>query len=252
MVSAAWNLWEDDPNDPTEYPIEDEMGEDAIQRDITELLRPLLVRYLADKGVKAYVGADQFIYWVKGNPTAVVSPDVYVMPGLPQTVRPRCWKVWLANVVPSFALEVMAWDKKRKDVTESPERYGELGTQELVIFDPYAFERRRVGPRFRVHRRNAQGKLALVEETNADRVHSEALGCFVRAVGETVDLRLRIGTGPKGDELFPTDAELAKAERVRATTARLRGKLERAARLEAEAEVAKLRAELERLRKQSR
>ncbi|UQA59636.1 Uma2 family endonuclease [Polyangium aurulentum] len=262
MSNAAWQLEENDPDDPTFYPSTDDMGEDTIQRLITELLRPLLERYLAAHGIQAFVGADQFIYWEKGNPRATVAPDVYVMPGLPQDLVPRCWKVWRTGVAPSFALEVMSEEDDGKDLEDSPRRYEALGVKEVIVFDPYvnvASGRMR----FRVHRRNEQGRLVLVQTTNADRVHSEVLGCFLRAVGQDATLRLRIAVGPAGDELFPTEAEeerakareerkAFKAEQEAREAERKARQAERKAREAAEAEIAKLRAEIEQLRARSR
>ena len=63
-------------DDPTFYPSTDNMGEDFVQTLITELLRPLLARFLAEQGIPAFVGADQFIYWAKGDPRACVAPEV--------------------------------------------------------------------------------------------------------------------------------------------------------------------------------
>ncbi len=62
--------------DPTYYPTEDEMGESALQTLIAELLRPLIARYLEHRHVKAFVGADQFIYWIQHAPTISVDPDI--------------------------------------------------------------------------------------------------------------------------------------------------------------------------------
>jgi hypothetical protein len=59
---------------------------------MTELLRPLLARFLAEQGVLAFVGTDQFIYYIQGNPKCVVAPDVYVLPGVDPGVARRCWK----------------------------------------------------------------------------------------------------------------------------------------------------------------
>jgi hypothetical protein len=237
MGNAAWRLSAEDPSDPTFYPSSDNMGEDAVQRDIAEMLRPLLIRYLAERGIQAYVGADQFIYWEKGNPRACVAPDVYVMPGLSQRVAPRCWKIWQTGIVPSFALEVLSEENEGKDVDDGPQRYEALGVEELVLFDPYVD----VGSgrtRFRRYRRDGGGKLARVEATNEDRVRSEVLGCYLRAEGERPELRLRIATGPRGETLVPTAEERAAAaeERMKA----------------ASAENERLQIEIERLRRGSR
>jgi Uma2 family endonuclease len=227
-------------HDPTVYPVEDDMGEDSLQTFIAETLRPLLAALFASRGDKAFVGADQFIYWKQFEPTKVVAPDIYVLPGVAPETRVKSWKVWETGVVPSFALEVMSADA-RKDIEDSPRRYAELGVKEVVIFDPEP-ETRDDGIRFRVFRQLAKRGLTLIEATNADRVRSKQLGCFLRVVGRGDATRLRVGVGAEGDTLLPTEAERAKAEAERA-------KAEQAARERAEAEIARLRAELERARK---
>jgi hypothetical protein len=227
-------------NDPTFYPIRDDMGEGSLQRFISELLRPLLARFLAEQGVRAFVGADQFIYWEQHAPTKSVSPDVYVMPGVDQDIAPDCWKIWEAGVVPSFAFEVVSRDH-RKDTDRSPVRYDELGVKELVVFDPRFEEAGKDRVQWKVFRRVAKRGLVLVEATNADRIRSKVLRCWLRAVGSGPNIRVRVATGPTGDELVLTEREIAKRAREEAER-------ERKAREQAEAELVQMRAELARLR----
>lgn len=221
--------------DPTVYPIRDDMGEGLLQRLISELLRPLLAQVLYELGVKAFVGADQFIYFVQHDPSACVAPDVYVMPGFAQDIDMDCWKTWETGVVPSFALEVVSRDH-RKDTERSPVKYAQMGAKELVIFDPKA-AKRRDAVRWLVYRRVARRGLVKVEATNADRVYSKTLGLWLRVVGTGPMTRVRLGRGPNGDELIPTAGEAAETAR----------EVERAAREAVEAENARLRAELQRL-----
>src|SRR5262245_17404644 len=74
---------------------------------------------------------------------------------------------------------------------------------------------------------------------------TKVLGCFFRAVGADTSLRLRLGVGLRGDELFPTDAEHERAEKEheRGEKERLRTESARA-RQDLEREVERLRAEL--------
>ena len=102
------------------------MGEDILQRWIIELLRPLLQWWLLQRGVRALVGADQFIYWRQHDAHARVAPDIYVLPGVEANTRVRSWKIWQDHVVPSFAMEIASQDWE-KDYVEAPQRYGELG-----------------------------------------------------------------------------------------------------------------------------
>lgn len=231
MTSAARKL--DVGEDPTHYPIRDDMGEGSLQRLISELLRPLLARVLAELGVKAFVGADQFIYYEQFAPTSSAAPDVYVMPGFDQDIEVDCWKTWETGVVPSFALEIVSRNR-RKDTERAPIRYDAMGAKELVIFDPKA-GRSPQRVRWLVHRRLPKRGLVMVEASNADRVYVKSLGLWLRSVGTGAATRVRLAKGPKGDELFPTVGEIAEQEQR--------------AREAAEGEVVRLRAEIERLRR---
>ena len=229
--------------DPTHYPVDEDMGESILHKLIIELLRPLVARWLVARGTPCFVGADQFIYWVQYAPTRSVAPDVYVLPGVPVDTQVKAWKVWETGVVPSFALEVVS-DDFRKDYEETPVRYADLGVRELVVFDPLAVgSSERV--RWQVFRHVSPMGLSIVERGDGDRVRSEVLGCWLRAVGTDAELRVRLGTGTNGDDLVPTEAE---AERAAKEAERAAKEAERAARETAEAEVARLRADIERMR----
>jgi len=227
MVSAAAKR----PRGPdlTHYPVEDDMGEALLQRLIADLLRHLIARWLESRGVVALTGASQFIYWVQYEPTKCVAPDVYVLPGVAPGTEVTAWKVWETGLAPSIAVEVVSRNVA-KDYEQAPRRYEELGVPELVIFDP-EYEDAPDRWRWQVFRRDAKGRW-IVRRTNADRVRSQVLGCWLRAVGTGQDIRIRLGTRPGGDVLVPTEAEA-----------------ERARREEAEAEIARLRAQLARSRR---
>jgi len=211
--------------DRTYYPIDDDRCCGSLERLISELLRPLLAQVLADLGVKAFVGADQFIYYEQFAPTEVVAPDVYVMPGFDQDIEVDCWKTWETGVVPSFALEVVSRNH-RKDTERSPARYAAMGAKEVIIFDPKS-HKRRDGVRWLVYRTLPRRGLVNVEATDADRVHSKSLKLWLRMVGKGPHTRVRLGRGPNGDELIPTavearEAATAEVARLQAEIARLR------------------------------
>jgi hypothetical protein len=89
--------------------------------------------------------------------------------------------------------------------------------RELILFDPDGAKGERV--RWQVFRRR-QGKLQLVQATHDDRVRSGVLRCWLRATGEGADLRVRLATGARGDDLVEAvDEENA---RPRAEIARLK------------------------------
>jgi len=227
--------------DPTFYPTTKKMGEQSLQRWIIELLRPLVERWFAERGKPTFVGADQFIYYEQYNPKAVVAPDVYVMPGFPPGKSVPSWKVWETSTVPSFVLEVVSTKWKTKDYTDAPVRYDVLGVKEFLLFDPEPNPKRgRV--RWQRYRRLKSRGFVRVEATNNDRIFSRVLGCWLRAVGEGEQTRVRLATGEDGEILFPTAEE---AEREAREAERAAREAERAAR-EAEHAV----AERERLAKE--
>jgi hypothetical protein len=77
--------------------------------------------------------------------------------------------------------------------------------------------------RWQVYRRGPAG-LALGARHDEDRVWSEVLGCWLRSVLSPEDgrLRVRLATGPAGDELVPTTEEALVLE-IEALRAKLAG-----------------------------
>jgi Uma2 family endonuclease len=220
------------PSRPSEeelYPVEGEVGEDLIQTLIAELLRPLIERWYASRGEPRFVGADQYIYYKRGFPAKVVAPDLYDLPGVEPGRRIRSWRVWQTGIVPEIAIEIVSSSDPYKDYNESPPRYAELGVKELIVFDPdYDTDPDRV--RWQRFRRLKRRGFVRVEHSNGDRIGSRVLGCWLRVVGEGDAARLRLGTGPAGDDLFPTaeEAERAAKEAARAAEDRERGEKEAA------------------------
>ena len=213
--------------DPTVYPVEERVGEDILQRWIVELLRPLVERWLARSGSSGasqawFVGADQFIYYRQYDPKRSVAPDLYVLPGVPGGTRVRAWKTWETGIVPSFALEIVSQDWE-KDYRESPHRYAEVGTSEFVLYD-LDWQKHPDGVKFQRFLRGAEndgeGGFGPPQRTQGDRIESRVLGCFLREVSTQRGLRLRLGSGPSGDELFPTaeEAERQATEAQRQAT----------------------------------
>jgi len=219
------------------YPETDHMGEDFLQRAIAEALRPLIARWLKSRRIKAFTGADQFLYWVEGDPTRRVAPDVYVLPKVDPGAVPSSWQLWEVGP-PSFALEVVSRDVG-KDYEDAPAEYAAMGAKELVIFDPGATARSRTRVRWQVYRRLARRGFVRVAQTMSDRVELASLGCWLRAIGEGREARLRLGTGVDGEELFMTEAEAASAQ---AEAASALAEAAKARAESAEAEVARLRA----------
>ena len=216
-------------------PFEDNLGEGSLQRFISEALRPLLERYLRQRdGGPVFVGADQYICWNPHDRKKVVAPDLYFLPGVSPGEDFDFWRVWQTEVVPPFAFEIVS-TRKGKDYVDAPARYAELGVDELIILDPRHKRRRQGGFLWQVYRGSGPRgtgisgarRFTRVEATSEDRVYSKVLGCWLLATGTGKALRVRLATGPRGDELFPTDSEAAtqRADAAEAEVERLRAEL---------------------------
>ncbi len=198
--------------DPTVYAETDNMGEGELQRLMIELLRPMLARFLAERGDVAHVGANQFLYWVQFEPTHCIAPDLYVLPGIPQSRVEKAWKLWNERVVPSFCLEIVSNDFE-KDYVSIPAACAEIGVAELVIFDPEAsLGSDRVT--WQVFRRQKKGdRLQQIARTDREMIRSDKLGCWLTVVGRGTEQRIRVARDANGQDLYPTDAEAEKATR---------------------------------------
>ena len=197
--------------DATVYPETDDMGEHEVQRYISELLRALVVYWLATNQRTGHTGANQFFYWVQGDPTKSRAPDVYVIDGLPQDHPDQgVWKTWEGHV-PAFALEVVS-SKRRKDYDEAPADYDAIGTQELLLFDPAATARSRKRVRWQVFRQ-VRGKLRRVVTRRAEGAERRAL--TERIARETLAVQLQNERDARGEAEAALARALAELEQLR-------------------------------------
>src|SRR5262245_645847 len=166
----------------------------------------------------AYVAGNLFIYYEEGRPESVVAPDVFVIFGVPQRNR-RTYKTWEHDgKCPDLVIELTSSKTRYEDVGNKRVLYAELGVQEYYIFDPLGDH---LDPRLRGYQL-VDGELLPL---SGPRFFSRLLSVELRVVGDALRF-YEMG----GDTPLPTPAE------------------EREARLAAEAEIERLRAEIERLR----
>src|SRR5690349_10524308 len=94
------------------------------------------------------VGGNLQFHYRPGDPTAQVTPDVYVLADeSPEAVDLSSWAVWEhGGKAPVLAIEVVS-RTSRKDYTLDPKgmlaRYQELGAREVVRYDPLWQQARR-------------------------------------------------------------------------------------------------------------
>ena len=187
------------------------MGEtDYHIQTITYLYQTLSAFFSSETDIK--VLADIMFYYEEGNPRKVFSPDVMVVKGVGNHPR-RTYKLWEEKQFPQVIFEISSRKTWGDDLNKKWFLYQQLGAKEYYIFDPeYDYL-----PEPLIAYRLKRGELKQDAIKN-NRIYSEEIGL------EIVD------TG-KGLRLFNRETN----QFMRTLS-------------ESENEVARLRAELERLR----
>lgn len=85
---------------------------------------------------QAVVFADQFLYYIEGNPKARVAPDVMVVFDITQKLYDS-YKIWEGKQTPAIIIEVTSAGTKDTDFSFKKMLYEQLGVKEYWLFDPY-------------------------------------------------------------------------------------------------------------------
>ena len=181
------------------------------------------------------IGGDVFIYYVEGNPRLTVAPDCFVVIGVSEEsfLRNDSYLLWEVGKAPDFVLEIGSPSTWRNDLGSKRDLYAGLGVGEYWMFDPsggdhYGFAlrgERLVDGEYR--------QLEMREDADGG-VWGHSLTLNLELHWEEGRLRLY---DPMGGRWLPNVSEMAEEART-----------ERAARESAEARLAELEAELQRLR----
>ena len=177
---------------------------------------------------------DLFISFRKGDPTAMVAPDVFVAFGTRPPPASSSYKLW-EKPVPGFVLEVLSPATAKRDLEEKFAIYEAIGVPEYWVHDPHG---RWVESGVRGYQRSSAGEYEEIEPNTAGRRSSEVLGLELRDEGG--ELRFR---DPMTGEELPTTQEEADAHE--AAENRAEQEASRAERAEGRAEAAEARAEQE-------
>ena len=169
-----------------------------------------------------FVGGNLFVYYRQGDIRKCFSPDVLVAKGVrPRPIEERgSYKVWEEGVMPQVVIELTSESTRKEDTIRKPHQYAALGVREYFLFDPLG---EFLTPRLQGYRLNAQAHYDRLPDEELD---SAELG--LRLVVRDGWLRL---LNPATGTLLPTTAEqeaaLSAAEdeiaRLRAELARLKG-----------------------------
>ena len=237
------------PHDAVFYPTSDgqPMAETPIHGDCMMYVTYALRRCFRKRGRDdVYIGMNNFLYYERGNPRAVVAPDVYVVAGAPATPPRDTYMLWNEPKGPDFVLEVTSKSTRREDERRKRDVYAALGVREYFLYDPRAEYLAPPLQGWRLHDGEYRRLPAVTVLSNRGvAIASEVLGLELRDDREARMLRLHDrGTGRN----LPTyeEADMAREEEAEAR------RQEVAARREAETRAAALEARLRALEGGSR
>lgn len=130
-------------NEPGEvfYPEPDGEPMAETEKHVMEMLDIIqCLRDFFDDKPDIYVCANMLMYYRKGDPSCVVSPDIFVVKGISKQMR-RTYKIWEEGKAPDVIIELTSETTKSKDFREKKKLYQEeFKTREYYIYDPYELE----------------------------------------------------------------------------------------------------------------
>jgi Uma2 family endonuclease len=192
------------------------MAETDLHRILmVDLISRLQERYAGRKDV--YVSGNLFVYYVEGEPHKVLAPDCFVAFGVPSGLR-ETFKTWEEGAYPAAVFEFTSKTTQREDLFNKFTTYQDVWrVKEYFLFDPYEeyLEPSLVGYRL------TRGKLKQIKSAQGS-VSSKVLGITLSRDGN----RLVIRDSVSGKELLTPEAAKAEAEiaRLKAEIAALRRK----------------------------
>ena len=121
-----------------DYPSRDgkPVAETDGHRDILFATVDTLDRFYADEPM-TYVSGNLLIYYEPGNKRRHVSPDIFVVRGVPKEKRIN-YLVWEEGKGPDLVIELTSKSTRKEDVEKKFELYRDtLAVPEYLLFDPY-------------------------------------------------------------------------------------------------------------------
>jgi Uma2 family endonuclease len=211
--------------DDLDYPTTDgkPMAETDWHRKLmTHLIETLTAFFLPSPRV--YVSGNLLVFYEPGNRRRHVSPDVFVVRGVPKHDRPN-YLIWRERKAPEFVIELTSSSTRHEDVARKFALYRDtLRVKEYFLFDPFEDYLDPPMQGYRLHKgvyvpiRPVHGRFP----SRVVRLHLERAGSDLRLWDPATDRRL----------LTPEEARHQAEERAEL----------------AEAEVKRLRREIEQLR----
>ncbi len=117
------------------YPSEDDEPLAESPEHLLALINTFTVlkQYLA--GQQAIVFSNQFLYYVEGQPSKRVAPDIMVVFDVAPSSRGN-YKLWEEEQVPKLIIEMTSQGNKDNDYLIKKSLYEQLGVEEYWLFDP--------------------------------------------------------------------------------------------------------------------
>jgi Uma2 family endonuclease len=234
-------------NREVDYPTSDGRSTDSdVHRDLmSDLIRTLEDHCAADPMV--HVTGNLLLYYEEGNKRKRVAPDVFVIRGVAKRDRDY-YLLWVEGKAPDIVIELTSDTTRSEDLKKKTTLYRDvLKIPEYFLFDPLQDYLKPPMQGYRL----VEGQYRPIEPVEG-RLPSEVLGLHL----ERYDSELRLFDPATGRRL-PTLRERASginAEMLHALheagVEGMKARSERRRRLEAEAEVDRLRRELAALRRQ--
>jgi Uma2 family endonuclease len=183
---------------------------DTHREQMTDLITALQAYFRDDPQV--YVAGNLMMYYVEGDPTQSIAPDVFVVRGVPKRNR-RIYKVWEEGRAPDVVIELTSRSTRDQDLGSKRWIYAEIGVREYFLFDPLGDY---LKPPLRGYTLTGDEYVRI--ESDGSHILSHSLGLELRVVNG----RLRLAD-PSTSNLLPTPAELAdELEHLRAELQQLK------------------------------
>ena len=231
--------------DKVVYPTRD--GKPMAETDVHLLLMLTIIptlRHFFRSLPFVYVGGNMLMFYERGNKRKHVSPDVFVVRGVPKRQRDN-YLIWEEGMAPQVVMEFTSKSTRDEDTRKMLALYRDvLKVKEYFLFDP---RNEYLEPSLQGHRLRG-GQYVRIKPI-AGRLPSRELGLHLERAGS--ELRL---WNPETGQWLPTPDEArqaAEADAQREAAARQQElsarQLAEAQAQEAEAEVARLRREIDAL-----
>ena len=195
------------------------MGETDLHRNQMVDQIDVLEDYFADDP-DVYVSGNLLVFYEEGNRRKHISPDVFMVRGVPKRPLRDHYLIWKEGKPPEFVIEVTSKSTKSEDQKKKLLLYRDvLKVAEYFLFDPTEDYLRPPLQGFRL----VAGEYVRIEPVNG-RLPSAVVGLHLERSG--VDLRL---FDPVSGRWLATARERAEVERARAEVERERAETEAAA-----------------------